>query len=467
MLAAGLAAGIAAGPPPAAGEPADAVIRLGELEILPVLDAGFGAFAVSNTQNGSGNPGRRNWIEGFVAPGLDLAHPLGDGSLYAGLTAIGSLTRGDGDAQAPSSTARRPEHLGLDRLVLGWRSGERFATLGRDAVDFSAGRQGLVIGDGFLIADGTAEGFRRAAYVTGPRGAFDRTAILKLDTAPVRADLFHLEGQVDQRLMGGNDAAATKLYGANVEWFGGDGDTARSDYDARDWYLGATALRLYDADRGVAAARDGMTVYALRAGGTLLAAIGNGFEDFAFYGEYGIQRNDAAGRRQHARAWYLEPQYTASMLPWSPRLSYRYAHFSGDNDDTDGTDHAWDALYTGGGPRGFGSWDQGEIYGRYAGGNSNLNSHMLHLRLQPLDDLAIGIIHYWHAYDRKPAGVSDAALMREVNLYAEWETPLPGLGISAVLGAAKAGAGRRQELGLAAGADRTTWLGQIVFGYSF
>src|SRR3546814_19190422 len=95
----------------------------------------------------------------------------------------------------------------------------------------SVGRQDFTIGDGFLIQDGTIEGQKRGATILSPRVAFDRTAILRLNTAPVRADVFHLEGTVNQDRMRGGDAAATKLYGANVGWFGStDGDQGRFEY---------------------------------------------------------------------------------------------------------------------------------------------------------------------------------------------------------------------------------------------
>lgn len=459
--------------------PGGLTYSVGSLDINLTLDAGLGVFAVGNAQNGAGSSsqnslrqGRRDWAEGFVAPGLGLAYNLGDSSLYGGVTAIGSFTRGDGDAQLNSSTSDRPEALSLSELYAGWKSGIALASLGEDAVDFSVGRQGFVVGDGFLIADGTAEGFRRAAYVMGPNGSFDRTAIVRLNTQPVRADIFHLQGNVDQDFMTGNDAAATKLYGANVEWFGSSHqDHGRFEFEERAWYLGATLLRLYDADRGVAARRDGMDVYAVRTGGTLFAALGEGFEDFALFSEYAVQRNDNAGRKLRANAWYIEPEYTFSALPWTPRLSYRYAHFSGDSDSNDATSKTWDSLYTGGGPRGFGSWDQGEIYARYVAGNSNLNTHMVHLRGQPMEEVAIGAVYYLHRYDEPgQAGVTSDELMTEVNLYAEWETPVPGLGVAAILGAAKAGSGRKQELAATAGtapASETTYLGAVTLIYSF
>lgn len=452
-------------------------LNFGDLELGLTLDAGLGLFGVTNAQSGLGSfsshgvrQGGRRWAEGYVTPGLEADYQLNDGMLYGGVRATASITRGDGEAQRNVVTDMRPESLSLSEAYLGWKSGQSFAALGKDAVDASVGRQGFVIGDGFLIADGTLDSFRRNNHVVGPREAFDHTAILRLNTAPVRADLFRLESNTDQRFMRGKDSAATALHGANVEWFASASrDEGRSEYEARQWYLGATALNITDADEAISPTRDGMSVYAIRSGGALFSAWGDGWRDAALYSELARQRNDTTGRRLRAEAWYVEPQYTFSALPWQPRISYRYMHFSGDSDTGDSVSRGWDPLFTAGGPRGYGSWDLGEIYARYVGGNSNLNSHMAHLKLQPEADLSLGAILYRHSYDRPDtaSGVTSDRLQDEVNVYAVWATPLPGLEIAAVLGAARAGRGLRQSLGTDDATDKTTWLGQMVFSYSY
>lgn len=452
-------------------------LNFGDLELGLTLDAGLGLFGVTNAQNGLGSlssngvrQGGRRWTEGYIAPGLEAEYQLESGTLYGVLRATASATRGDGEAQRNSVTDMRPESLSLSEAYLGWASGQSFAALGEDAVDLSVGRQNFMIGDGFLIADGTLDSFRRNNHVVGPREAFDRTAILRLNTEPVRADLFHLESNTDQHFMRGKDSAATALHGANVEWFASAlRDDGRRDYEARQWYLGATLLNITDADEAISPARDGMNVYAIRSGGALLSSLGEGWQDAALYSEFARQRNNTAGRQLRAEAWYIEPQYTFSALPWQPRLSYRYMHFSGDSDTGDSISRGWDPLFTAGGPRGYGSWDLGEIYARYVGSNSNLNSHMVHVKLQPAEALSLGAILYRHSYDKPDTanGVTSDRLQDELNLYAVWATPLPGLEIATVLGAARAGRGLRQTLGTTDATDKTTWLGQMVFSYSY
>jgi len=446
----------------------------GDAEITLNLDAAFGLFSVANAQNGQGSlsaggraKGGRDWAEGYIAPGLNLDYFVNDTTFYGGVTLLGSATRGSGEAQRNSVTGTRPEKLELDQAYLGWKSGLAFAELGEDAVDVSAGRQGFVVGDGFLIADGTLDSFRRGAYVIGPRASFDNTAIARLNTQPVRADLFHLEGNVDQQSLRGKDNAGSSLYGGNVEWFGSSHkDHGRAEYTERLWYLGATGLKVYDADRAINAGRDGMTVWSLRSGGTLLAPLSDAFKDFALYSEYARQNNNGP-TSVSAKAWYVEPQYTFGNLPWSPRLSYRYMHYSGDSDTSDSRNTGWDSLYTAGGPRGYGSWDLGEIYARYIGGNSNLNSQLVQVKAQPLDDLSAGVTYYRHNFDKREAGVSSDRLLDEVNVFAVWDTPVKGLSISTVLGAAKAGDGRRQQQATTDPTDRTIWLGQMIAAYQF
>lgn len=451
--------------------------RMGKLDLHLGLDAGLAYFGVRNAGNGTGSNSRtserhgsRDWFEGFIAPKAEGSLDIGTGSLYGGLRIVGEGTRGNGDAAADSTTSDQPTATALDNYYLGWKSGSSLSALGDDGLDLSLGRQDFTIGDGFLIQDGTAEGQKRGAVILSPRIAFDRTAILKLNTAPVRADIFHLEGTVNQDRMRGSDGAATKLYGANIEWFGStEGDKGRFEYDSRAWYVGATAMHLYDADHGIAATRDGMNVMAVRTGGSLFRSFGDAFKDFGLYSEYAIERNDDSATKLNAHAWYVEPQYTFSALPWTPKLSYRYASFSGDNNSSDGTNHAWDTLYSAGGARGWGTWTQGEITGNYVTGNTNLNSQSVHLRLQPTDDLAVGAIYYMFDYDKKPSGVTNSSLMNEVNVYGEWTTPVPGLSISGVLGAASSGKGRQQELAASSSDanDRTIWLGELILAYSF
>ncbi|MGQ0663327.1 MAG: alginate export family protein [Pseudomonadota bacterium] len=493
-----IAAGLVVGAVPGAQaqEPSFKLYEGGGLTLNMDLTVAFGAFSVGNANFGIGSvglngtrKGGRQWTEGFVIPSLLAEFDFGEGgSLYGNLSAVGAATRGDGEGQALSGTSNRPERLEVENAVLGWKSGKTFEALGEDAIDISAGRQSFTVGDGFLIIDGTVDGFGRAAYYLGPRAAFEKTAILKINTEPVRADLFHLASRTDQRTMRANDVADSDLYGANIEWFqSAREDRGRADYDARQWYVGATAMRIYKADStgpgsnfsfagggtggAQSANRDGLGVYSLRLGGAFLSAL----PGLKLYGEAAIQRNGATDRKVRAGAWYAEPQYQFD-LPWAPRLSYRYAHFSGDPNPADRTDKSWDPLFNNTGPRGIGTWAHGEIYSQYVGANSNVNVNQVHLRMTPLDNvLDIGLVLYRFAFAEQGqvidpvtgVAIRSDQLMDEANLYAQWTTPIENLSVLGALGVGRPGTGMKQSLGAADRTDRSIYLGEVTLTYKF
>lgn len=474
-----------------AGDEADeergASLQFGRATINFSFDAGFGAFSATNTGFGLGSTsidasgqrkGTRQWIEGFVHPILKGEYAIEDGgTAYGVFSVIGAATGGDGDAALVSTTADHPQRVLIEDAAIGWKSAALFPQLGSDAVDFSIGNQSFSIGDGFIVFDGTADGGRRAMYVLGHRTAFERTAILSINTEPVRADVFHLESVTDQALMRGADGPHSELVGANVEWFESSrGSRGRFDYAERKRYAGLTALYFTAADSSgnlsfasggdgsaLGANRDGLMVGTARFGGTLLPQLPR----FALYGEYGIQRNDKALHRVRADAWYIEPQYVLP-LPWSPRVSYRYAHFSGDGNPNDQTDRSWDPLFPDTGPRSTGTWTLGEIYGRYSGfANSNLNAHQVHIRAKPVDEWLVGVqlYHLDFANPAQTAGVTAVGIMNEVDIYARWTPPVDGLQIMPLVAAARPREGLKQALG--AGADKTFWLSEVIARYKF
>jgi hypothetical protein len=467
--------------------------EIGNLSLNLMLDAALGAYQVSNSNFGIGTTsvdangprkGTRRWGEYFIKPSLGVEYDLqGAGVAYGLFSVIGAGTTGDGDAANPSATAHRPDRVLLEDAALGWKSGDLLADLGENALDLSVGRQSIRIGDGFMILEGTANGGRRGASVLGPRTAFEQTAVARINTQPIRADLFRARAVVDQTLTRDSDNPHSEFFGANVEWFeSSHKDHGRFEYDERLWYAGLMALHFTEADStggrnfsfadggngsALGANRDGLNVYSARVGGAVLPML----PDFSLYGEYGVQRNDEALRKVRANAWYIEPQYKLSMLPWSPRIGYRYGRFSGDANPNDQTDKSWDPLFPGNGPRGIGTWTQGEIYGRYTGlGNSNLEVHQIHVKAVPIEDtLRLGAIFYRFNFDetRQTANVTSKGIMDEVNVYGEWETPVKGLTVVPLVGAGTARDGLKQSLGTADANGRTVWLAQIAAAFSF
>ncbi|MBI3453049.1 MAG: alginate export family protein [Rhodospirillales bacterium] len=463
----------------------------GGLKIDLTLTAGFSLQSVRNANFGVGSVslisgerrGGRSWTEGFLKPLVGVEYDAGDsGTIYGGLSFVGAATRGQGEAQATSGTTNQPSHVALEDAFLGWKSGNMFPLWGNDAIDVSGGYQSFTVGDGFLVTDGTVDGVGRAAYYLGPRSAFENTLVFKLNTDPVRADFFHLKNRTNQSLLRRQDGAETSLYGVNVEWFESDHDDhGRTEFEARKWYVGLTALHVYNADSNASlnfsfrnggngsaltANREGLNVYSVRLGGAFIGAL----PDFKLHGEAAIERNNRTDRRVSANAYHGEPSYTFSNLLFKPRVSYRYSHFSGDGAPGDRTDKSWDPLFSNTGPRGIGTWSQGEIYSQYVGTNSNLNAHQIHLRVTPIDGvLNVGVLLYRLNYDRpsQTDNVSADRIMDEIDVYAEWTTPIKNLNILGVLAAGRPGNGVKQSIGSNDANSRDIYLGEMIAAYRF
>jgi len=469
------------------------------------MEAGLGGFLVGNVDTNAGSVNTdapleapfppserrttRDWFEGFAKPFAELETPFFDfGHTYALVSMVGALTRGNGDAlsslapqAARSTTSNAPQHAALEDAVVGWHSGNLFAdTLGEDAIELSGGRQSFVLGDAFLIGTGVANGFGRAALYLQPRASFDHVALLKLNLSPLRARLFNLENRVNQDLMQGFDQPKSQFFGLDVGLFAATEpepsptkagekqaptaaqaiQTTREKKEVPDlWSAGFEFFHFYDADStpetfsfppgepspalSIFGNRKGLNVYS----GYLAGSLFEFDRNVLLYSQFALERNDAVDRRVKAAAWYVEPGYKFSMLPWSPQLDLRYAHFSGDPNPNDRLKQSYDPLFTTGGSRGFGSWFLGEIFGQYISANSNLNLGMVHLKISPLDTLDAGILYYNFQFDQpaqfdKPLITSKNAA-QEVDFYSVWSAT-EWLTITGVLAFAVPGAGLKQ-----------------------
>lgn len=367
------------------------------------LDIGAGIFATDNSNFGSAQSDADNhgWYEGYFKPILNLTYDTGvAGSFYGGLSYVGSATRGDGD---PVQFTTDDSHgWEWEQAYIGWRSGNLWPSLGENAVDISVGEQNFAIGDGFLIMDGEFD-YQEGAYWIAPHSSFENTVITRINTQPLRGDVFYLESDDDQ--------GSTELYGLNLE------------YQHPHGTVGAYMFTISDSDY---AKRDGMDVYSLRAQGTPLA--GMGLKELFLAGEFAYE---TGGDRVDvdAQGWYAEAGYTLDQLPWQPTLSYRYAFFSG-NDPNSSDYEAFDPLFYGFG-RGWGTHYMGEIVGEYYLFNSNQKVHMLHLHVTPGDKLSAGVLGYDFTLDEETAGGNDH-YAQEVNVYADYSVN-ERLSLSAVL----------------------------------
>lgn len=358
------------------------------------LEAVFGLFHSQENYaiTGSKSEGSSSWREGYAKYGISFDQGLaGAGTGYGKFNWLSSGTWGDGDAAGFTDGSERTTKI--EDAYLGWRSGQLFEALGEDGVDFSFGRQNVMIGDGFLIngdalnlGKGLADGeFNRGgAYWLAARKAFDQTAVLRLGGKDgLRGDLMWLKS--DNRAQ-----AKTEMLVGNLEHVSEAGT------------LGLSAIDISDVDEEFAspfqAERDGMKTYSVRGQGNA------GVENLFLSGEYAWQDKKDVDDED---AWYLEAGWTFSDVAWSPSLSYRYSRYS----------EGFDPLFTGF-SRGYGTWFQGEVASNYAGPfNTNTQIHHVALKVSPLENLSVGALWFdFNTLDRD-LGNFDG---RELDLYAEW-----------------------------------------------
>ena len=188
------------------------------------------------------------------------------------------------------------------------------------------------------------------------------TGLLRLKIEPVSGQLFYLEADGDQ--------GDTQVVGANLDYQPGFGT------------IGATYLQIVDANASFEAdtPREGMQAAALR----LNEVHWPDFEDANLYAEYVQEFGDGNHVDFNAYAFYVEPAYTFSWLPWTPTIAYRFAYFSGNSDPGNDKRKDFDPLFYEG-DRSWGTWTQGEIVGNYLLFNSNQVNHMVRLSASPTD----------------------------------------------------------------------------------
>ncbi|MHA6195737.1 alginate export family protein [Pseudomonas wadenswilerensis] len=360
----------------------------------------------NSRKNYDGTTGGSTWREGFIKYGVSGDQGLGGaGTLYGTFNLVSSATWGDGDAAGNTDGSERTTKI--EDAFLGWRSGDLFPALGKDGVDFSAGRQVVKVGSGFLINDdgpnlgkGPADGAlnRGGAYYLAARHAFDRTAVLKLGGQD------GLHGSVLWLKSDNRAQAETELAAGTLDY------TTEAGTLGLTWVHGLDVTDQWASD--FQKERENMDVYSLRGEGSA------GIENASFAFEYAWQDKDAGPEK----AWYAEAGYTFADVAWSPKVTYRYTRYS----------QGWDSLFTGL-STGYGTWFQGEVAANYSGPfNSNTGIHHVGLKATPLENLTVGALYFdFNTLRTRDTLNLDA---RELDFYVEWAvnehliiSPLVGL----------------------------------------
>lgn len=331
-----------------------------------------------------------SWREAYLEYGFSFGYNSRVGSWEGALTALSSGTWGDGDAAGFSNGSER--ETDLEQAWLRWSSANLFSALGENGLVVSAGRQGVVLGDGFILGSdmvsmgrGLGDEFDRGgAYYLGGRTAFERTVVVSLGgTEGWRGDAMWLKS--DNPFQADMELAVANL--EHVSDKGTLGLSAIKGLDVSDRH--AQALGLEE--------RDGMKIYSVRGQGNA------GIEQLFLSAEYAHQRVSSGTEN----AWYVEGGWTFTERRWQPALTYRYSRFS----------TGYDPLFYGF-TRGFGTWYQGEVAANYGGPfSSNSNVHHVGLVLSPREDLALGLAAFDFSTRDKDAGDMSG---QELDLYAEW-----------------------------------------------
>jgi Alginate export len=347
----------------------------------------------------------RHWFELAVTPGIQGSLGLGGyGKLFGRLSGVYTFTGGglDGAGTNPPPHTH-PSTFLLEDAHLRWTSGELMPFFGKDGVEVSAGAQRFrPVGSGFLVWGGSSNGGRRGAFWLGARRAFENTGVLRLRKDAFRGDFFYLTPN-------DNPDTDTDVIGTNLEY-----DISKSTQ------VGFMYLNVLNSQR---VRRDGLNVFNFRGKTAPLSNL----PGLQLNGELALEEN--GNQVKSALGGYAGVGYEFAELPWKPRISYRYAGFSG-NRRGKTPNKAFDPLFYG--QSDWGTWFQGEILGNYIAINQNLLSHLIRLELRPVESLTLNLLyfHFRLAHltttevsrddEVHTVNVNSKNLGDEVNLAADW-----------------------------------------------
>jgi hypothetical protein len=327
------------------------------------------------------------WMEFGAEAGVSFETALGPGSLYGALSGLYTTTEGD-DASGTTVDLDDTDDFTREQGHLGWRTDDVFSGLANDTVSISIGRQDYSIGTGIVVSDGSGDGGHRGGWYIGMREVFPESVILRLQSDELLLEAFTLEN--DPRRGGTNGEAS----GVNAEYDFGDKGTIGGSYLYVDARLPAF---------------DEIDVYSVRAE---LEAL----DGLSLSGEYVREESSDI----EANGYYAQGSYEFQRTAWTPALTYRFAHFDGDDLGTDTDEQFREIAY---GHTDYGYWVQGEITGNYPLGNGNLVTHMLRAKVTPFEGIATSLLYYDFSLDQKQIfgdPVTSDDWGAEINLTVDW-----------------------------------------------
>jgi hypothetical protein len=372
-----------------------------------------------------------SWWELWAEPGIKGHFNLASKSqMYYELSYLYAQTIGD-DASGETIELNNPGDGEFEQVHVGWRSGKVFS-LANNLIDISLGQQDYKLGTGFLLWSGGSSGFKNGAWWIGGRHAFRDSGIFKLDTGTVKAEAFRLQNRTQIGF-------SKDMQGLNLEYTPSD-----------KYLLGLTYIHVKQKDRK---SIDGADIYDFR----VTIDKPSQLPGFSLMAEYVIEHN---GDLLDSTGWYGQVAWQFTNLAWEPQVTYRYAGLEGDDPDTQ-KNEAFNPLRYGFSD--WNTWFQGEIIGEYVLGNSNLNTHMVKISANPIDDLSLSVFYFrFYSDQAQSRGLSSSHYADEIDFIADYSIN-DSFSISAVVAVAKPGDGAKEQTG-----GKDNWLlGMLYASYKF
>lgn len=378
----------------------------------PSVGAGTGAFA--------------NWGEAFVQFGLSGVTPLVQDRIYVygAVTGIGIATVG--------RDIFRSDTRGSINLEQGY-GGLLWAPEGSSfRFKISVGRQNFTLNDGFLVSQFGSQwnaGLRPGVYMS-PRTTHDFSILSTVRFEKWSGQVFFLNPNEYEPI-----ESNTQLLGTNLRRQLSD----RVSIDATVMTVPRSDTT-YRVPEGASRGREGLLTFALHAHLRAPPQVS------------GLWLSGSVAHQRHAdfamSAWagYVESGFIARSTPLTPSLSYRLAHFTGDDPRTRRFER-FDTLYSGG----LDHWLQGITINKLLS-QANRTTHRIRLNVAPVRtlnltlDLYLHLAHQLNNLGGNPAlGTLDSHdLGQEAQLTARWAVSrkvlVQGIASAAFPGAAVEGA---------------------------
>lgn len=372
------------------------------------VNGGLGVFSETNPWFGNSQvftagspiadnpPGRGNttWGEASIETGISGATQLGNSPLYAygAISWVTSFAAGNDLFRSDTRAVTRIEKAYVGVLFKPKK--------GNVSANFSLGRQNWQLGEGFLISQlsGAANAGPLPGLYLNPRTAFEKTFLGKVKIGKFSAEAFFLDPEELDFL-----ESRTAYRGVNLQY----------NTDKR-WFAGFT---YYDVPRS-------KTLFTnLQSGERMprkgLRTINGRLGDRTFLGVRGLEAMSEfahqwnPGSNVSANAGYGSLGYTFYQKKWRPSLTYRFAHYGGDDPKTEKFER-FDAPLS----SGLDNWVQGIIFKKVVI-NSNLDSHRVRFNIAPQERVSYTFDYFYLFAPVKSAG-GKTLYGQEVNGAVRW-----------------------------------------------